>query len=801
MRPPSLPELELEGWGRFTDEPCGFEVQRYQLPRAWNYQLYNGSILWDLHHNGLGRIQVNPPGGLYLVKMERFQAVPSWLVWLVPDGDPARAFTNFFRPLCEPGADLREPAGYRCRFTPAGGSIELEHDEWRVETQCETVRDAAAVRLRVTVVNCSTRPRTLALVPALRPYASAANLAPWDVPELYHHTSYEDGPARTFLLRSMSPGGVLDERHNVLCVSDLPASRMALDYTLFTGRGSWERPEAVLDDASAAWRPCAPAGIRGRRAVFACRHELRLAPAGRFAFRLALGLLPGRADGGRPDAGKLAAAAGWLSSPPPPPAPAPLRRMELPDPAMGRYMTEYLDYQGRMVLHRGWPCNMLGTRDAAQDYTNVVATEPGQVRSFLLRLFEMERSDGWFVRQFSTLGRRGRHDERPYVDSSFFVWELLYLYLCQTGDWSLLDERVPFTDCDEPATILDHARRVLEYYRHPDNLGEHGFVKIREGDWNDAVNAAGLAGRGESVMASCMAVIAWRQGARLLSARGLAGSDGYAQSADDLRAALRKHALNSAGFLNGVFNDAGRWIFSDRDPDGACRLSVPVNAFGVLADIFDPAEIEPLFRRISDTINDHGVPLFWPPFGDDPIPRVGRLATGDLSAGLAENGAPYNHGSHGFLARAAAHAGLGDRLYDLLQWLFPYDQTKHPVHQTKTAPYALVNVWKTAPGWEGEGGDTFFTGGIAAGLRAGYEGLLGIEPVPEGLALHPCLPREWEGARAHFPFRDCRCELIIRRTGAAATSGEVRLNGAVVNNPVPVDRFPRGGSVRIDMIV
>ena len=64
-----LTELDFNGWGRFTEEPCGFEVLRYQLPRSWNYQLNNGHILWDLHHNGLGRIQVDPPGGLFLVKM------------------------------------------------------------------------------------------------------------------------------------------------------------------------------------------------------------------------------------------------------------------------------------------------------------------------------------------------------------------------------------------------------------------------------------------------------------------------------------------------------------------------------------------------------------------------------------------------------------------------------------------------------------------------------------------------------------------------------------------------------------
>lgn len=789
-----LTDLNLHGWGRFTEEPCGFEVTRYQLPRAWNYQLHNGHILWDLHHNGLGRIQVDPPGGLFLVKMERFQVVPAWLVWLVPDDDPVRAFTNFYRPAMAPGADLREPELFRCRFTPERGVITLEHEGWRVETMCETVPDQPAVRMTVTVKNLGSTARSLTLLPALRPYASAANLAPWDVPELYHHTRYVGGAGRSFILRSMSPGGVLAERQNVAFASDLQTDEAITDYTHFVGAGSWERPEALYRT------PALVPEIRGRRAVFALRRRLELKAGETFAFTMALGLLPTREDGRAVEEGEVGRWANGVLGFPNAPRPhqpdlCPLRSLSLPDAALSRYVNEYLDYQGRLVLHRGWPCNMLGTRDAAQDYTCVVATEPARVRAFLLELFQMERSDGWFVRQFSTLGRKGKHDERPYVDSGYFVWDLLHQYLGQTGDLALLEEQVPWLDVDEPATLREHARRLLDYYRVPAHLGEHGLVKIREGDWNDAVNAAGLKGRGESVMASCMAVLAWGQAARLLA------DPGYAAAAATMREALRRHALGPLGFLRGVFNDDGRWIFSECDPDGACRLSVPVNAFGVLADIFEPAEIEPLFRRIEATTNEHGVPLFWPPFGDEPMPRVGRLATGDLSAGLAENGAPYNHGSHGFLARAAAHAGLGDRLYDLLGWLFPYDQGKHPVARTKTPPYAMVNVWKTAPGWDGEGGDTFFTGGISAGLRAVYEGLAGLYAEPNGLLVKPCMPVNWSLLEARNYYRGCACEIRVFRVGPEHPVEGIRMDGKPVANPIPAGLFQGRNRACIEIVV
>src|SRR5262249_45630306 len=120
--------------------------------------------------------------------------------------------------------------------------------------------------------------------------------------------------------------------------------------------------------------------------------------------------------------------------------------IQTPDPAFTRYVNEHLALQQQLVLYRGWPCNMMGVRDAAQDYTGVVAWYPDEARAMILRILETERSDGWLVRQFSTDGRKGKHDERPYVDSGLWVWELVYEYVCQTRDFSILDEKLPFLD-------------------------------------------------------------------------------------------------------------------------------------------------------------------------------------------------------------------------------------------------------------------------------------------------------------------------------------------------------------------
>jgi len=373
----------------------------------------------------------------------------------------------------------------------------------------------------------------------------------------------------------------------------------------------------------------------------------------------------------------------------------------------------------------------------------------------------MMRSDGWFPRQYSVAGVGGTHDLREYVDSGWWVWELFYEYLCQTRDFSVLNEAVGYLDSDAKSTVIEHACQLLGYALHKDNLGEHGLLKIREGDWNDSVNRAGVLGRGESVMASAQVVLALTQAVEtfsyLLKTKVITHSlkrslepliKKYKTAMTRMIRALLIHARNQQGYFNGVFNDAGKWCFSPCDPDGRSRINGPVNSFAVIAGIVGGAEREQVFEALNSLKTDVGWLLFSPAIGNPPIEHLGRIGSGDLAEGLGENGTPYNHGSHGFLGRACWTAGKGNMLRDVLCSMLPYDQRAHPVGRSLTAPYAVVNHWRTAPGMTGEGGDTFLSGSISTALRNIWHGLVGFRPDVEGLVLDPCIPTDWKEVHA-----------------------------------------------------
>jgi len=773
-----LEDLKLGDWGRFEAGFCEFTTTRYHLPRDWDHILGDERLFWRIHHNGKAYVQELPPGGTYWLRADGEHDSPPWQVWLIPDHNPQRAFTNFRGPLAEDISRSEPPGEYTCRWLPERAVMRVQRDGLRVETELGVTATHPLALMRVTVTNTGRRARQMTVMPRLQPWLTSSQPAAWDMPWLYQSSTY-DLPRNSIRFEMRDPAG-RGLRRQLRWALNRAFDRVCLSEAQFYGRGTRVTPGALANWKK--WQRRNNAQVYGEPLFGAFASAIMLKPGASWSLVMALG------DDRTPDDAFRAA----LSAPEPEFQAVRTQKLvslqrfaiQTPDPAFTRYVNEFLALQQQLVLRRGWPCNMMGVRDTAQDFTGAVAWYPDAARKMILTILETERSDGWFLRQFSTEGRHGRHDARPYVDSGLWVWELVYEYVCQTRDFGVLEERVPFLDHDEPTSVRDHLSRLFSYFLSPENVGEHGLCKIREGDWNDSVNRAGLEGRGESVMVTCHLICCLRQAVKLhrhLTTSG--GSVGFDRAetfeahAAALRACVRKAALNRLGYLNGVFADNGTWFFSPRDPDGRVRFNMPVNAFGLLAGVFESDEARRLLGRIRKLRRPYGYPLFSPAIGDPPMDGLGRIGSGDLRPGLAENGASYNHGCHGFLARALASASAGDLWLDVMQCLFPYDQRNHPVRQARTAPYAIVNVYRSAPGCEGEGGDTFFSGTIASAVRDVYQGLLGVQAEPDGLRIRPCLPRAWRQVSGRIVYAGRTRDVLVTRRGK---SYEVAVDGHVL---------------------
>lgn len=86
------------------------------------------------------------------------------------------------------------------------------------------------------------------------------------------------------------------------------------------------------------------------------------------------------------------------------------------------------------------------------------------------------------------------HDAPSDLDLFFLL--ALNEYLAATGDFDFLKTEVPFYTADEPPmlppaahgiTVLDHVRAAVHHLSTSVGIGEHGLLKIGDGDWSDGV--------------------------------------------------------------------------------------------------------------------------------------------------------------------------------------------------------------------------------------------------------------------------------------------------------------------------
>ena len=745
----------------------GFRLAHRQLPRRWDYLLAAPSVAARFSQGGLVSMQVQPPAGRMLCETAADCPVPPLVVW-IHDGE-GEPFTHVLSPVSS--AAMLQPGEYEADYLPGEVVYRVAQRGWNVTTSFRVDPLHGALLGRVAVKNAGTAERKVRIVLAFAALNAPAARAPWDAVGLYQRTeAFQLPDSCAIAIENRNPEGDASCRVSMGVFASRPDAQMLGDRPLFTGAGSWSLPEFVLKSSAAS-----PQCSRGVESVAAFAWDTAVGAGKEFDFSLAVAAMDGEGAAGlAQQGGALLSQSAWENA---------AKRMHeqvakwesalemhTPDGVLDDYANRWIPRQLMWValLDRGWPTGLRGTRDAAQDFSAVAWIEPSWSRDVLLMLLAKQRSDGWFPRQIALPSSRGPDDLRNYVDSGCWVVELLRDYLRLTGDTGVLAGQLPWLDDARQSTVAEHILQAVRYYTAHASRTPDGLVPVLGGDWNDAVHLAGTHGCGESVMASCQAVLALRQAAEILP--GYAAE--FTARADELRESIRRAAMTGEGFLRGVRTDDGRWIFSERDPDGKRRVNTAVQAWGIISGVLDRAEARRVLAMIAGERGPHGFRLFHPPLGEPPIPGVGRIASGDLMAGVAENGTVYNHGSQAFLARAAAVAGEGDLLLEILRWALPCFADRHPVEVARTPPYAVVNCYLETPGHEGEGGSLFLSGTIGVLRRTIIEGLLGFQPGRAGFRIDPCLPRDWRYCSYTVKLRGREYRIALGSSGAP-TGAEV----------------------------
>ncbi len=425
-------------------------------------------------------------------------------------------------------------------------------------------------------------------------------------------------------------------------------------------------------------------------------------------------------------------------------------RIDTGDAAFDRLVNTWLPYQ--VLAARLWGrtgpnqrSGAFGFRDQLQDVLPFAILDPALARRQILLHAAQQFREGDVLKWWhdSWQGRTGIGVRTIASDPHLWLPYVVLRYVKATGDTSVYDERLPFLEgapvppghegfmlaprtSRDDASVYDHCRLAIE--RALADRGPSGLPLLGSGDWNDGLDAAGLARGGESTWTAFFLHDVLRHFADVTAVR---------EWADDA-ARYRKEAARVRQATESMWRPPGYVRATDDDGIEFAYTDALTASWSVLSGAVDLARgIEVLDHSLSVLERDTRVLLLSPPFTDHSEPYPGRLA--EYPPGLRENGGQYSHGVSWFvdawlriaeLAREQRRPEVVERARARALELWIKISPLSKVTAAELSRYGLSPHQQPAdidegPGYEGRGGWSWYTGAAARMLSAAH-GLCGI---------------------------------------------------------------------------
>ena len=395
----------------------------------------------------------------------------------------------------------------------------------------------------------------------------------------------------------------------------------------------------------------------------------------------------------------------------------------------------------------------MGFRDSCQDLLGFVHIIPERARQRIIDIASIQFEDGSTYHQYQPLDKKGNADiGGGFNDDPLWLVACTYAYVAETGDWSILDEMVPFNNDETKAkSLLEHLRRSIGYTIS--HKGPHGLPLIGRADWNDCLNLNCFSstpgesfqtcsnfesGKAESVFIAGLFVKYAKQYVEILSHLGLEEE----KKEIEKEISLMTETVESAGW-------DGEWFiraydaFSEPVGSHSCddgKIYIEPQGMCVMAGIGkDDGKAEMALKSVEKYLDTkYGIVLLQPAY------KEYHLNLGEVSSyppGYKENAGIFCH-NNPWVSCAEAFLGHGDRAFEIYRKICPaYLEEISDVHRTEPYVYSQMVAGIDAQNF-GEGKNSWLTGCAAWTFVNASQFILGITPTLEGMRVKPCLPKE-----------------------------------------------------------
>ena len=449
----------------------------------------------------------------------------------------------------------------------------------------------------------------------------------------------------------------------------------------------------------------------------------------------------------------------------------------------------------------------MGFRDSCQDLLGFVHLIPARARERILDIAATQFPDGSAYHQYQPLTKKGNMD----IGSGFNddpLWMILAVaaYIKETGDVSILDEKVPYENRDELAdTMLDHMKRA--FYHVVKKVGPHGLPLSGRADWNDCLNLSCFSDKpgesfqtynnkemfkeppyyskvAESVMIAGMFCAIAPEYVEMCKLKGDTAEAEKAQAEiEKMRKNTLEYGYDGEWFLR-AYDHYGKKVGSHECEEG--KIFIEPQGWCVLAGLgkdkgYDIQTLDSVDKYLN---SKHGLVLNNPAFTHYYI-QYGEIST--YPGGYKENAGIFCH-NNAWIICAEAAVGRGDKAFEYYSKIAPaFREDISDLHRTEPYVYAQMIAGKDAKR-HGEAKNSWLTGTAAWNFVAVSQYILGIKPEYNGLKIDPSIPHEWDGFTASRLFRGATYEITVKNPDHVCHGVKsVTVDGkAVDSNVIPV---------------
>jgi len=762
-------------YGHFSRDGLEFVVTTPITPRPWINYLTNDRYC---------AIISNCAGGYSFYKDCRSDRILRWLPenWhfdrpgrYIYVKEKQKTWSLTYQPL------RVEPDSYECRHGLGYTVIETAYNGINSEITYFVPEDDDCEVWLVKLTNKANKKRTLKLYPYVELLLGDYHLELRyrNIMNLYNRVWFDKSHQAIFARKTASWGdmNIQHFKDTVFFASSLPVSGHITRKLSFLGKfNTEESPEAILKDNFKNLSFCS-----GEDGIACVKHHLTLDAKQTKEFTIVLGQVEGMSNVTR----QIAKYRDVKH------AKQELKKtkdiwkkrivnniiVKTPDDNFNTLMNTWVKYQlyicnfwsrSPSYYHEG--SGGRGYRDSCQDSESIVSINAQLTRKRILQIASLIRRDGTSASGWSDTTGPQKH--RPNKDHQIWLTVTVSAYIKETGDKDILFEYVPYLKdmwvrgweidanwkkgsiSDGEGILFEHLEKNLNFCFN--DVGPKGFPLIGHADWNDAIDAAGIKGKGESVWLAQALVRSLKIMADLCELTGeKAKQEKYLHMAKTMTERINNFGWDGEWYQRG-FTDEGKVYGSKVNKEG--KIFINTQSWAILGGVAEGKRLEQVIKSTDKHLDGkHGLALFAPAYSQWD-PTLGRISM--FSEGTKENAAVFCHAAT-FMIVAYCLAGYGNRAYESILKIMPNTQKDYELYKTEPYVYAEYLVGPDHPYLYGEGAFTWITGTAGWNFMAATEWILGARRDFDGLRVDPCIPSHWKKCSIKRPFRGAIYEIDI----------------------------------------